>query len=59
MTPLRTTGIRHDAGALIAIFIASKRRDYKDIGKLSIGPGIFNINEPVISDFRSCSIQSS
>ena len=35
-------------GLLIAIFIASKRRDYKDIGKLSIGPGIFNINEPVI-----------
>ncbi|MEC1536442.1 PTS sugar transporter subunit IIC [Bacillus sonorensis] len=35
-------------GLLIAIFIASKRRDYRDIGKLSIGPGLFNINEPVI-----------
>ncbi|QAT65904.1 PTS lactose/cellobiose IIC component [Bacillus glycinifermentans] len=35
-------------GLLIAIFIASKRKDYKDIGKLSIGPGLFNINEPVI-----------
>ncbi|HWJ79947.1 MAG TPA: PTS transporter subunit EIIC, partial [Niallia sp.] len=35
-------------GLLIAIFIASKRQDYRDIGKLSIAPGIFNINEPVI-----------
>jgi cellobiose PTS system EIIC component len=35
-------------GLLIAIFIASKRKDYKDIGKLSIAPGLFNINEPVI-----------
>ncbi|MCI1589895.1 PTS sugar transporter subunit IIC [Heyndrickxia oleronia] len=35
-------------GLLIAIFIASRRKDYRDIGKLSIGPGLFNINEPVI-----------
>lgn len=35
-------------GLLIAIFIASRRADYRDIAKLSIGPGIFNINEPVI-----------
>lgn len=33
---------------LIAIFIFSKRRDYRDIAKLSAAPGIFNINEPVI-----------
>lgn len=35
-------------GLLIAIFIASRRADYRDIAKLSIGPGLFNINEPVI-----------
>jgi|SRR5690625_2380398 len=35
-------------GLLIAIFIFSKREDYKTIGKLSILPGLFNINEPVI-----------
>ncbi|WP_134683867.1 PTS sugar transporter subunit IIC [Brevibacillus migulae] len=35
-------------GLLIAIFIASKRTDMRSIAKLSIGPGIFNINEPVI-----------
>ena len=28
-------------GLLIAIFIASRRKDYRDIGKLSIGPGLF------------------
>lgn len=35
-------------GLLIAIFIFSKREDYKNIAKLSIAPGLFNINEPVI-----------
>lgn len=35
-------------GLLLAIFIVSKRADFKQIGKLSIGPGIFNINEPLI-----------
>ncbi|EUJ38620.1 PTS sugar transporter subunit IIC [Brochothrix campestris] len=35
-------------GLLIAIFIASRRTDYRDIAKLSLGPGLFNINEPVI-----------
>lgn len=35
-------------GLLIAIFIVAKRKDYRDIGKLSIAPGLFNINEPVI-----------
>ncbi|MFX3625166.1 MAG: PTS sugar transporter subunit IIC [Ectobacillus sp.] len=35
-------------GLLIAIFIASRRKDYRDIGKLSIAPGLFNINEPII-----------
>ncbi|XWN52068.1 PTS sugar transporter subunit IIC [Anoxybacillus flavithermus] len=35
-------------GLLIAIFLVSKRKDYRDIGKLSVAPGLFNINEPVI-----------
>ncbi|MGG1485496.1 PTS sugar transporter subunit IIC [Peribacillus castrilensis] len=35
-------------GLIIAIFIASRRKEYRDIGKLSIAPGIFNINEPII-----------
>lgn len=33
---------------LIAILLFSKRSDYKTIGKLAIGPGLFNINEPVM-----------
>lgn len=33
---------------LIAIFIASKREDDRAIAKLSVGPGLFGINEPVI-----------
>lgn len=32
-------------GLVIAIFIFSKREDYKGIAKLSLAPGIFNINE--------------
>lgn len=35
-------------GLLIAIFIVSKREEMRSIAKLSFGPGIFNINEPVI-----------
>lgn len=34
-------------GLLIAIFLVSKREDYKGIARLSIAPGIFNINETV------------
>lgn len=33
---------------LIAIFIFSKRKDYKDISKMSLTPSIFNISEPII-----------
>lgn len=33
---------------ILAIFIASKRKDYRDIASLSAAPGIFNINEPVV-----------
>ncbi|MFL2071621.1 PTS sugar transporter subunit IIC [Marinilactibacillus psychrotolerans] len=35
-------------GLLIAIFIISKRKDFRNIAKLSFVPGLFNINEPVI-----------
>lgn len=33
---------------LIAIFVFGRRKDYKDVSKMSFVPGIFNINEPVI-----------
>lgn len=33
---------------LIAIYLFSKRQDYKDIAKLSTTPAIFNISEPII-----------
>jgi PTS system cellobiose-specific IIC component len=36
---------------LIAIFIFSKRKDLKTFAKVSITPGLFNINEPVIFGF--------
>lgn len=35
-------------GLLIAILIVGKREDMRQITKLSLAPGIFNINEPVI-----------
>jgi PTS system cellobiose-specific IIC component len=35
-------------GLLVAVLIAGKREDMKQITKLSLAPGIFNINEPVI-----------
>lgn len=35
-------------GLILAIFIASRRPEYRDIAKLSIVPGLFNINEPII-----------
>jgi len=33
---------------IIAIFLFSKRADYKTVAKLGVGPGVFNINEPVM-----------
>ncbi len=33
---------------IIAILWFSKREDYKTVAKLSVAPGIFNINEPVM-----------
>lgn len=35
-------------GLLIAIFISSKNEAKRSVAKLSIAPGIFNINEPVM-----------
>lgn len=35
-------------GLLIAVFLVSKRKDYRNIAKLSFAPGLFNINEPVV-----------
>ncbi len=35
-------------GLMIAIFLTSKRSDYRAVGKLSIMPGVFNINETLI-----------
>ncbi|MBO0470828.1 PTS sugar transporter subunit IIC [Enterococcus sp. DIV0242_7C1] len=33
---------------IISILLLSKRADYKTVGKLGVGPGLFNINEPVM-----------
>ncbi len=38
-------------GLLLAIFIASKRAEYRDLAKMSFIPGIFNINEPIMFGF--------
>lgn len=46
-------------GLLIAVMIATRRKEMKEIAKLSIGPGLFNINEPVIFGCRSCLTRSS
>lgn len=35
-------------GLLIAILAVSKRSDYREVAKMGLVPGIFNINEPVI-----------
>ena len=35
-------------GLLLAVMIASKRKEMKEIAKISFGPSVFNINEPVI-----------
>lgn len=33
---------------VIAIFIISKRKDYRDIAKLGLAPALFNISEPIM-----------
>lgn len=35
-------------GLLTAVMLATKRKEMREIAKLSFGPGLFNINEPVI-----------
>ncbi len=42
------TGAGVTGGLLIAIFLFSKRKDFKAIGKLAIPCAIFNINEPLV-----------
>lgn len=42
------TGSGITGGLLIAIFLFSKREDFKAIAKLALPCGIFNINEPLI-----------
>lgn len=36
---------------IIAVFIFSKRADHRAVVKLGTGPGLFNINEPIIFGF--------
>ncbi len=33
---------------IVAIYIASKRKQYRSLANLSVAPGVFNINEPII-----------
>lgn len=35
-------------GLIIAIFIGSRRADYRQVGKLALPSGIFQINEPIL-----------
>lgn len=35
-------------GLIIAILIVSRRKDHLNMAKLSLAPGLFNINEPII-----------
>ena len=35
-------------GLIIAIFISSRRSDYREVAKFSAVPGLFNINEPLM-----------
>ena len=35
-------------GLIIAIFLVSRRKDYREITKLALVPGLFNINEPLM-----------
>jgi len=44
----QTGGIGSTLPLLIAVLIFSKYKPYRQISKLAIGPGIFQINEPVI-----------
>ncbi|MEG0330628.1 MAG: PTS transporter subunit EIIC [Bacilli bacterium] len=41
-------------GLVILMAIRSKSKAYKTLGRMSVGPGIFNINEPVIFGTPIC-----
>lgn len=41
-------GSGNTVALLLAIFIFGKRKDYKDVSKLSLAPSLFNISEPII-----------
>ncbi|EUJ32419.1 PTS system cellobiose-specific transporter subunit IIC [Listeria floridensis FSL S10-1187] len=46
-----TVGLGGSGMTLAVVIIMAffmKRKQYKDIGRLALGPGIFNVNEPVI-----------
>ncbi len=37
-------------GLILAIFIASRRADYRQVAKLALPSGIFQINEPILGN---------
>lgn len=41
-------GAGNTMGLIIAIFLVSKRKDWKEVSKFSLIPGIFGINEPMV-----------
>lgn len=43
-----TTKFLGPQGLFVAIFIASRRKEYRDLAKMSFVPGLFNINEPIM-----------
>ncbi len=45
---LTTTGAGMTIGLVVYMVFFAKSAQYKELGKLSIGPAIFNINEPII-----------
>lgn len=47
-TLMKVQEIGMSTALLIAIFIFSRRKDYKDFAKLSVTPTMFNISEPII-----------
>jgi PTS system cellobiose-specific IIC component len=41
-------GVRGTLGLIIAIFIGSRRADHRQVAKLALPSGIFQINEPIL-----------
>lgn len=48
---INMTGAGLTIGLVICMAFLAKSKQYKDLGKLSLIPGIFNINEPVLFGF--------